>query len=179
MKASRKDAKTRRLLKSETVLLRQPVRNPLHTGLEQCRAKVDQQTEAFVCEAKLREHLFGMDSREFFDGFQFNDDEVLHNQVRAKTFFKDKVVIPDGDGHLPLHFKSSLPQLIGKDDFINRFEQSRPESVVNVKSRIDDHTGDFIFVHKVRQVADRIIRLQPLCAFASLREAFSPCRFWN
>ena len=179
MKTSRKDAKAQRELQREAVLLRQDIHDSLHTGLEQCCSEIDQQTKPFVCESKFREHLLAVNGRQFFDRLQFNNDEVLHNQVRAETFFENKVVVSERDGHLPLHFESSLAPLIGKHDFVNCFKQTRPESLVNVKSCIDDHFGDFIFVHEVRQAADPIMILQSLCASASLREAFPPWHSWN
>src|SRR6266540_5661412 len=43
--------------------------------------------------------------------------------------------------------QSSFREFVGKDDLVNGFEKSRPGSLVNVESGINDDLGELVFIH--------------------------------
>jgi len=55
-----------------------------------------------------------MNSGQLFDGLQLHDDLVLDEEVRAKAFVKNKLIVVDGNWDLALDPEALFPQFVGK-----------------------------------------------------------------
>ncbi len=143
--------------------------NPLDAVLDEALTEVDQKPKFPICDAKISEELLGVNRVKGFDTFQFNDDFIFNDQVGTKTFIKTQPPPDDGNRNLSFHGKPGFSQLMGKNDFIHRFQESRAHFLMQVVSSINDYFGYFILGH-VQKLMPLSLAVQPqplrLCAFA-------------
>ena len=59
-------------------LIAQTIGDALDAVLKMFLAEVDQETKSQISQTQLRENLFGMDRIQRLNGFEFDDDEILH-----------------------------------------------------------------------------------------------------
>src|SRR5689334_15104202 len=85
------------------------VYDALDAILEMGSAKVEEETKPLVTQAQLREELFRMHGSEGFDRLELHHQQIIDDQVRAKSFLEDQLAVTDRDRHLPSHWDSSLP----------------------------------------------------------------------
>ena len=81
---------------------RKAVYDTFDAVLEMFLPKVQQQSKFAVAQAKLSEELLAMNSGQLFDGLQLHDDHALDEEVRAKAFVKNKLIVVDGNWDLAL-----------------------------------------------------------------------------
>ena len=166
---SRKGAKAQRVALRGFSGFRHAVRDSLDSIFDERLSKIDQEAQSAVAQAEVREQLFRRDGWECFNRLQFNDEFVLDDQVSTEAFLENKLIINDGDRHLPLDSQPVFAEFVSKCDFVHGFKQAWPERRVNLVRGIDDDRSDLIFVHTppASQIA-RSSRFNPLrlCAFA-------------
>ena len=109
-------------------------------------------------QTQVGQQLLLVDRSDCLDGLQFNDHQVLDNQIGFERLFNVNCFIVDRNGMLIHHLKTTLPQFIKENSLINRLKQSRPESRVDLERSINDLPRNLV----LRQLPLRI-----LCVFAS------------
>ena len=146
---------------------------------------VDQQPKAFVSETNVGDDLFLVNGIGLLDGFQFDNDLVVHDEVGAKAFVKGHVLESNEDRDLSLNSQPSPFQKFRQYGLVNRFQQSGAKLSVNLVRAINNDFGDLVFTHRTRSISredaktqrkrrqDDTHPLQNLCAFAPLREDIS------
>lgn len=144
----------------------QAVGDTPHAVLKQGRAEVDQQSELFISKTNLGQDLFAVNGRKLFNRLELNNHEVLDNHISAKSFFKDQIVVTNRNCDLALNFQSALPQLVGKDHFIDCFQQSWTKALMNLKSSVHNYRRHIILGHSKLMISARVRLLN---FFAPLR----------
>src|ERR1700683_404293 len=112
-----------------------------------------------------------MHASELLDGFDFDDDQTFHDNVRTKTFVVSLPSDLDFHRNLPLNRKALVREPIRQDHFIHGFEKAGSNLLVNSISRINDSTRDFIDFHGVR--SRFLMALPPTHEISSLAVLFS------
>ncbi len=110
-------------------------------------AEVNQQTQAPIAQAKLGQQLLAVQWLERFNRFQFDDEFVGNKQVSAETFLKSNAVVRNRNRLLPFDGDTVLAELIGEQDFIDRFQETRPEAGVQLVSQVEHHLRELVLVH--------------------------------
>ena len=82
-----------------------------------------------------------------FDGLQFDEHHPSNDKIRLEAFVKSLPTKVNGNRLLPLDGKSTLPQSVCKQNFVNSFEQSRTHLLVNLERTIDDMCSNTILIH--------------------------------
>jgi len=90
--------------------------------LDEFRAEIDEQPEAFIAKAKVGEELLHVHRCDLFNRLQLDDDLLFDNEVGAKAFIKMYVIVGDRNRLLADDVKATNGQFMGQDGLINRFE---------------------------------------------------------
>jgi hypothetical protein len=135
--------------------IREPVHDSVNAVFDEDLAEVDEQPETYVAQAKVGEKLLFVHRGDLFNGLQFDDNLVFHNEVSTKAFIEMDVVVDDGNGLLADDVKASKSQFMGQDGLINRFEEPWAKSLVNVEGGINDVARDIIFGSVVHGIMSR------------------------
>jgi len=95
--------------------------------------EVDQQADPFVGQLKVGQKLGLVNRQQFLNGFQFQDDFVLHDQIDLVTTIRFQTFVVDRQDHLPL--KAHLPKakLVAKAFFVSRFQETGAEVAMDLK----------------------------------------------
>ena len=88
-----------------------------------------------------------MNPSEGFDRLQLDKHYPSHEKIRPKALIKSLPTKVNGNRLLPLDGKSTLPQSVCKQNFVNRFEQSRTHLLVNLERTVDDMRSNTILIH--------------------------------
>jgi hypothetical protein len=108
--------------------------------------KVDQKTQFAIGEPQIGQHLFRVDRRKSFEGFQLNQDFVGDDEVGTKALFEEEAFVADGNWDLALDVEAALSHFVSKDDFVNGLEEPGSKLLVNVECGVDDVAGELVFV---------------------------------
>ena len=84
--------------------------------------KVDEEAGSKASELEVGDDLRGVDWAELVDGFEFNENFILDDQVGAETAIEGEVFVADGDFFLSRHGKTSIGEFKCEAFLINRFE---------------------------------------------------------
>jgi hypothetical protein len=81
-----------------------------------------------------------MDRQQFFHGFQFDYDLVLHDKIDFVTTVQLQALVLDGQVNLPL--KSQFPQakLVAQALLVSRFQKARAQVTMDLKRRAENRT---------------------------------------
>ncbi|MEN9734546.1 MAG: hypothetical protein RLZ45_2541 [Verrucomicrobiota bacterium] len=82
-----------------------------------------------------------MDPGDLLNGFQFQENLILNNEVRSEGFTEMQVPVSDRNGDLPLDFEASTFKFSGEHNLVDVFEQPRTKITVNLQCCIDDDIG--------------------------------------
>jgi hypothetical protein len=66
-----------------------------------------------------------VDWRNLGDRFDFNDDTIFDDEVRAKSHFQANVLVNHGDYLLLHHSQSPFSKFMGENFFVHGFQQPR------------------------------------------------------
>ena len=80
-----------------------------------------------------------MDSKDFGNGFDFDDDHVIDQKVDAISYVKRNTRVLHRKRDLDLDVEASCPQLVGKAHLVCILEQPWTQRGMNLHSRIDYH----------------------------------------
>jgi hypothetical protein len=67
---------------------------------------------------------------QFLDGFQLDDQDSFHDQVRTETLVEPKATIFKRDRFLTFDAKAAFLQHSGQQCLVDRFEKARPKVLV-------------------------------------------------
>ena len=70
-------------------------------------------------------------------GFEFDDNPMVHQQIRAKTFIESQPIVRDRNRVLSFDGEATFPKFMRENNFINRFKKPWAERRVNSESRIE------------------------------------------
>jgi hypothetical protein len=91
--------------------------------------------------------LFGVDGEESFEGFEFDDYEVVDDHVGSETFVEFQFVVGYGDGYLALGVEAAFVEFVGENYVVDSFEEAGAGSLVDLHGGVDDSGGDGVFCH--------------------------------
>ena len=100
-------------------------------------AEIDQQAERQVQQAQISQNLFAV-QRQF----------PFYQKVGPKAFGQIDAIIADRNWRLSLNIEATAHELIEQDRLIDRFEQSRPQILMEVKSTIDGDACQFLDIQR-------------------------------
>jgi len=86
-----------------------------------------------------------MDRVERLDGFHFDNDSALHDQVDSVSDFQFLTLINNWQRNFIRHFESSASEFVYKAGLIGALEESRAEERVNLHCGIHDRACDLIY----------------------------------
>src|SRR6056297_800647 len=122
--------------------------------------KVQQITELHVTELQIGQKLLLVGVRDSLDGLQFDDHFALDNDVSPEAFVEANAPAHYGDRHLAFRAEPSLPDVIQKDDLVDRLQQSWAKFPMNRNRSVHDFFAYTVFIH-----------LCDLCAFARVNSS--------
>ena len=96
-----------------------------------------------------------------FDGFHFDDDLSLDEQVDPISLIQMDFFVDEREGLLPLVGEPTLCQFVGETGLIGRFEQAWPQVPVYVDRCADDLAGELVQSGAI--VRDSSQRVSPWC----------------
>jgi hypothetical protein len=119
--------------------------------------EIDEQAKLQTSYFEVGKQLFGMNRGDSLDGFDLNDDLLLHDEIGPEAHIHFKLIPKDRNDLLFVHPQTSFSQFVVHDFLINRLEQSWPKLQMNAIGNIDDDPGNFVFVHWPRGLVLRRI----------------------
>ncbi len=81
-----------------------------------------------------------MDAQERVDRFDFDDDSAVHDQIEAIACFDSDRVVAERKQNLATNVEASGLKFVGQAEFVGRFQKSRPEDPMDLKSAVH-HDG--------------------------------------
>ena len=82
-------------------------------------------------ELQIGDDLSVVNRKQLVDGFDFDQNSAIDDQISSEAYFERYVAIDDRDRLLNFDNMSSLAQFVAKAPFIDRFEQARAELFVH------------------------------------------------
>jgi hypothetical protein len=125
----------------------QAVHNTLDPMLDQVVPEIDEETESFIHQPQIGEHLFAVDCVKRCDRFHFHDYTTIDNQVRPKPFVEPESVPSDRNRDLSFDWIAVFAQFMCEGNFVHDLENAWPKPTVEPVGSIDDLCCDFIFFH--------------------------------
>jgi len=126
---------------------------------EELGVEVDQKPEWESTCAEIGEQLGFVDVGELSDGFEFDDDGVLDEQVDALAF-DHGVFVEDGDLDLGLRVDVAEVEFVQQCLLVDGFEQARSEFAVDldrgtdhIVSELLDMVGEIVFAETRAQLS--------------------------
>jgi len=98
---------------------------PLYAVFESGCAKIHQETERQFRETQICDHLFGVNSRETFGGFEFNQNPLFNDNVRPKGLVQNAALEGNRNDLLSFDKKTFSLQAFAKQNLIRGFAKSR------------------------------------------------------
>ena len=118
------------------------VGNPLQSVFEHRLAEIDKQAKRELHQAQIGEHLPAVHRSQPFDGFQFNNQTIVDEQINLECVVHDNAFEIHLDRDLASDLMSCLHQGSRQQTFIRMFKQARTQGLMNLKTKIDDIVGD-------------------------------------
>jgi hypothetical protein len=110
------------------------------------RTKINKQAQWQIQKAKIGENLFGVNRRQVFHRFQFNQNKTIDQQVRPKSLFESVAPITDQNRLLTLHNQPLFLKHLGQHHLVNGFHQSRPQIAMQSVSAIHNNSSDLLLI---------------------------------
>ena len=98
------------------------IHNTRDAIFDQGHLEVDQQAKTLVCQPEIGQKLLLVNRGNHFDGFDFHDDLVFHDQVSAECDVNADVLLDDWNRLLAHRVQTPAAQLICHDRIVNGFE---------------------------------------------------------
>src|SRR5438132_10903035 len=148
---SRKDAKRRNQSKYQR-FFGHTIGDPPNAVLDHVLAEIDQEAESFIHQPQIGQDLFAVDRIERSDRFHLHDHEIIDDQIGAETFVEPDPIPRDRNRYLSFHGVATFAQFMRKQDFVYDFEDARPEPSMQAVGSVNDHSRDFILLHRAKLV---------------------------
>lgn len=124
------------------------VHDSMEAVFQQRFTEVDQESQSKPGQSQLSQNLFAVNRGEFLHRLQFDDNQVLNDNVGPETLIEGETIVIDRDSNLPFGCESRVSQFMHKNHFVNRFEQSRPGLFVDLDSIVNNDGCDFVLPHQ-------------------------------
>ncbi len=108
--------------------------------LDSLDVEVDQETESVSGKLQVGEHLRGVYRLQAVDRLEFDDNEIVNNQIEPQSGFESFSFINHRQGDLPSNAHAGVPQLILETDLVDTLQQSRPQSGVHGERRVHNRS---------------------------------------
>ena len=119
-------------------------------------------SEGQVHQAQIGQHLFRMHRRVALGRFQFDHQSILNQKIDSEGLVEQSTAKHDGNDLLAFDAQSAFAQKLGKQNFIDRFEQTRPDFAMQLIAAVQGQTGQFFNIRR---------QTGPLCGFVALCES--------
>ena len=126
--------------------------DPLNAVLDHVLAEIDEEAESFIHQPQIGQDLFAVNRIEHRDRFYFHDHAIIDDQVGAKAFVEPDPIPCDRNRDLSFHRVAVFAQFMRKQDFVYDFEDAWPEPSVQAVGSVNDHSRDFILLHRAKLV---------------------------
>jgi hypothetical protein len=100
------------------------VRYPAQSLIEFLTPKIDQQAEGQIHKPQTCQQLLAVNRQECIDRFYFDDQAIVHHQIRPESVGENKIINLNFDRHLPINFQTASDEPLFQHRFVNRFQQS-------------------------------------------------------
>jgi len=120
------------------------VDNPFDAVLENSGPEVHKEAKGQIEEPEISENLFAVDRSKVLNGRDLNQELPFNHQISPEAFIKSQSLENDGDRLLPFYTKAAACKQLRQDDFINGFQQTRPQFRMHRVSGVHDLPGDFL-----------------------------------
>ncbi len=114
---------------------------------DQGHVEIDEQAKTLAGQAKMRQELLFVDRGDDLNRFDFDDYEILDDEVRTKADLDAGAVIDDRDGLLPGNVQAATLQLEREDGFVDGLQEAGTEGRVHAVGGIYDVPREFVFGH--------------------------------
>jgi len=104
-----------------------PIHHPLDTVPQMSDIEIDQQSDLFTAQPKVRKQLSLMDRVNRFDAIQFNHDKILNHQINAIAKLNLLPFIDNRQTNLGHDLQSSHSQFVRQTSLIRTLQQSGAE----------------------------------------------------
>ncbi len=93
--------------------------------------------------------MFLMDWQNLFNGFKFDYDQVIDDNIGAKPLVEPEAVVNDGNGNLSFGLEPSATKIEMKRSFINRLRQSWAQLPMDAVRTINNRRSYSVLSHSV------------------------------
>jgi hypothetical protein len=108
--------------------------------------EIDQQADAATGQAQIGQQLCFVDRQQVFDGLEFEQYLVIHDDVRDIAAIEYGFAIVNRDSCLALERHLGLGQFIAQALFLNAFQQTAAKPAMDANCEADDAVGEFVFL---------------------------------
>ena len=136
-----------RSLRLSERLFCESVHNPRNPISDQSHIEIDQEAQPFVCKPQIGVKLLLVNRSDLSERFDFDDDFVLNDQVRAKSHLKASSFINHRNRLLRGNLEASLLQLARQNGYVNGFEQPWTQTHVDSIGCVNDLLCENILRH--------------------------------
>jgi len=126
------------------------VGNALQAILESRHSEIHQKAQRQIHQTQIGENLLAMHGGISLDGLEFDQKLVFDQDIRLESVVYRYAPVADGHCHLATHEQTALRQFLSEKDLINRFEQTRPDLLVQPEAAIDGDPGKAIEFDQVQ-----------------------------
>jgi len=91
-----------------------------------------------------------MNGRQLPDRFDLLDHQVVHHDIRPRTFFKNCVFVAQGQWALGDRLESCPTNLVRKECFVNGFPQPRAKFCMDCERGIRHRARNSIFLYFIQ-----------------------------
>jgi hypothetical protein len=123
--------------KGRSVNIFMAIHDATKTVLEGFTAKIHQQPKRQSQQSQICEQLLGMNRRQLLDRFQLNQEPPLNQQIDPETIVNDKIIKSYRNKLLTFNIQAAPDLSFRQDNFIYRFEQTRPKTTMDGQSLIN------------------------------------------
>ena len=120
------------------------VRDAFQAVGELADMEVQKKPEREAAEPEIGEKLSGMDGEEFLDGFEFNDDAVLGQNVEAIASFYGDAFVEDRHQFLADVSDVAESELVGIRSVIGRLEETGAEFAMDFNRSANEFVGKIV-----------------------------------
>ena len=113
----------------------------------QCRPKVQEVTQFQSGQPQIGLKLFHVNRGDAFYGFQFKNDLVFDDDIRPKSFIEMNILILYVNRFLAFYRQPSAFELFCQNDFMDGFEQPRPQLPMDGDGRLENDRANLVFCH--------------------------------
>jgi len=147
----RKDAKRRNRSKHQR-FFGHTIGDALNAVLDHVLAEINKEAKSFIHQPQIGQDLFAVDRIERCDRFHFHDHAIVDDQVGAKAFVEPDPIPCDRNKYLSFDGVAVFAQFMRKQHLVYDFEDAWPEPSVQAVGSVNDHSRDFILLHRAKLV---------------------------